>query len=137
MRVRAMHPFNPTIDAAFREYADLQLRRHFLLLDGNTDTPETVAAEGRMDELWEQMDDMQRRSLKGMGSDLNWVRRNGEPPPKGPKSPEEVAAVERQKLVAAMESKEWLGLLHQLRVCAPTIPPVHLAYMRGTAYDAL
>jgi hypothetical protein len=132
-----MSPFQPIVDAAFREYAELELLCHHLLLEGKENAPETLAAEDRMEALWQKLDEVQRRSLNGMASDLNWVRRNGEPPPKGRKTPEEVAATERQTLVAAMESKEWHGLLHHLRVCAPTMAPVQLAYLRGIAYDAL
>src|SRR5260370_20240212 len=113
-----MRTFDSVIDAASREYAELQLRRHNLLQEGKENTPEASAIEDRMDVLWGKLDEDQRRNLNGMASDLNWVRRNGDPPPKGPKSPEEVAATEREKLVAAMESKEWHGLLPQLRVCA-------------------
>src|SRR5438876_924 len=102
-----MTPFQPTIDAAFREYAELELRCHYLLLDGKEYAPETVAAEDRMEELWQKLDEVQRRSLSGMGSDLNWVRRKGEPPPKGRMSPEEVAETDQQEFVAAIGSKEW------------------------------
>ena len=66
-----MPEFTPAIDAVFREYADLELRRHHLLLGGKEDSPEIAAAEDRMDELWTKLDDVQRRSLSGMASDLN------------------------------------------------------------------
>jgi hypothetical protein len=132
-----MSPFDPTVSPAFRDYADLQLRRHYLLLEGKENAPETAALEDRMDELWEKLDEDQRGSLNGMASDLNWVRRKGEPPPMGRKTPEEVTTVERQELVAAKGSKEWHRFLHYLRVCAPTIPLVNLAHLRGSAYDAL
>src|SRR2546423_9676804 len=132
-----MSSLDPTIDAVFREYADLQLRRHYLLLEGKDNAPETAAAEDQLDELWDKLDEVQRRSLNGMGSDLNWVRRKGEPPPKGRKGPEEVTAAEQQELVAAIGSKERHKTLHYLRLCAPMIPVVTLAYLRGRVYEAM
>jgi hypothetical protein len=98
---------------------------------------EILEAEDRMNELWENLDGTQRRSLSGMGSDLNWVRRKGEPPPKGRKEPKEVTPRERQELLAAMESKDWHRLLHFLRLCAPEFPITALAHLRRRAYDAL
>jgi hypothetical protein len=132
-----MSPFDPTIDDVFREYADLELRCHHLLLAGEENTPKTVAAEDRMEELWDKLDEVQRRSLSGMGSDLNWVRRNGEPAPKGRKTAEEVTPTEQQELAAAMERKDWHTILHFLRLCAPVLSAADLATLRGRAYDAL
>jgi hypothetical protein len=132
-----MSPFDPNIDAAFREYADLELRCHRLLLEGKEDTPEIIEAEDRMTELWEKLDEMQRQSLSGMGSDLNWVRRKGEPPPNGRKKPEQIAPTERQAIQEAMESKDWHRLLHYLRMCAPDYPIATLATLRGRAYEGI
>ena len=129
--------FDPTIDAAFRESADLELRCHYLLLEGKENSPECLAAEDRMTVLWEKLDEVQRRSLNGMGSDLNWIRRNGEPPPKGRKTPEEVTSTELQDLEAALGSNEWHKALHYLRLCAATFVPRSLAALRGSAYDAI
>src|SRR4051812_15730714 len=106
-----MSSFDPIIDAVFREFADLELRRHFLLLEGKENTPETEAAEERMEQLWEKLDDVQRRSLKEMASDLNWVRRKGEPPPRGKKEAEDVTETELQELLAAIEAKNWHEVL--------------------------
>jgi tetratricopeptide (TPR) repeat protein len=132
-----MSSFDPTIDAAFRESADLELRCHYLLLEGQEHAPEILAAEDRMTVLWEKLDEVQRRSLNGMGSDLNWIRRQCEPPPKGRKEPKEVTATEQQELVAAIGSKDWHKTLHYLRLCAPMFPIVTLAYLRGRAYEAI
>src|SRR5438445_13727785 len=121
-----MSPFDPVIDAAFREYADLQLRRHNLLQEGKENTPETAAIEDRMNALWEKLDEVQRRNLNGMASDLNWVRRNGEPPPKGPQKPEDVTAKQQEELGAAIGRKEWHRILHHLRLCAPMFPSAGL-----------
>jgi hypothetical protein len=132
-----MAEFAPTIDAAFREYADLELRCHHLLLDGKEDSLETTEAEDRMEKLWPKLDDVQQRSLRGMASDLSWIRRKGEPPPRGRKTPEEVAATDRQELSAAIKSKEWHRILHYLRLCAPTFQAASLARERAIAYDAI
>ena len=132
-----MSPFDPTTDAVFREYADLELRCHHLLLEMKENAPELAAAEDRMDVLWEQLDEVQRRSLKGMGSDLNWVRRKGESPPNGRKDPTDVPPLEQQELMAAIGSKEWHKVLHDLRLCAPLFPVITLAHLRGSAYDAI
>lgn len=130
-----MSSFDPTIDAAFRESAELELRCHYLLLEGKEDALEILAAEDRMTVLWEDLDEVQRRSLNGMGSDLNWVRRKGEQPPNGRKKPEDVTATEQQGLAAAMRLKEWHKVLHYLRLCAPIIPIEKLADLRARAYD--
>jgi hypothetical protein len=127
----------PKIDAVFREYAELQLRRHELLVAAKDDTREITQSEDRMDELWEQLDADQRQSLNGMASDLNWLRRNGEPPPNGRKLPEEVSEAERQALITALASKEWHHVLQLLRICAPTFTLANLALLRGKAYSAL
>src|SRR5437867_4024333 len=132
-----MSDFDPTIDAAFREYADLELRRHHLILEGKENSLEIADAEVRMDELWAKLDGVQRRSVSGMASDLNWVRRDGQPPPKGRQTPEEVTAAERQELSAAMELREWHRVLHYLRLCAPTFQAALLARERGIAYAAI
>lgn len=132
-----MSEFDPTIDPAFREYADLELRCHQLLMDGKEESQEISGAEDRMEELWPKLDDTQRRSLRGMASDLSWLRRKGEPPPKGYKTPEEVAPVERQELLAAIRAKAWHRILHYLRLCAPTFQAASLAKERAIAYEAI
>ena len=131
-----MAELDPTIDATFREYADLQLRRHYLLFQGKEDSPGIAEAEERMEQLWTKLDDVQRRSLSGMASDLNWIRK-GEPPPKGRKTREEVTATEQQELLMAIKSKEWHRILHYLRLCAPSFQAASLARERATAYDAI
>ncbi len=125
------------MDAAFREYAELELRCHQLLLDAKDNVPETEAAEDRMNELWDKLDETQRQCLKGMGSDLNWVRRKGEPPPNGHKVAEEVTPIEQKEMVEAIGSKQWHKTLHYLRRCAPLIPIDALAYSRGRVYEAI
>jgi hypothetical protein len=132
-----MSSFDPKMDAAFRESAELELRCHYLLQEGKADDPEISAAEDRMAVLWEKLDEVQRRSLNGMGSDLNWVRRKGEPPPKGRTRAEEVTAAEQQELAAATGLKQWHKVLHYLRLCAPAYPIAALASLRGRAYEEI
>ncbi len=112
-----MPDFTPKTDAAYREYADKQLRRHFLLVDGKGDSDEAAEIEERLSALWEGMDQTQRHSLNGIASDLNWLRRRGTPPPKG-RAASEVADAELQQLQAAQNAQDWYATLHHLRVCA-------------------
>jgi hypothetical protein len=128
---------DPMIDAVFREYADLALRRHHLLSEGKRDSGEVSDAEERMDTLWPKLDQPQRRCLKGMVSDLNWIRRKAELPPKGRKSPSEVSTHEQQELSAAIKAKDWHRILHYLRLCAPFFHAASLARERGIAYEAI
>ena len=131
-----MRSFNPTIDANFQEYVDLQLRRNGLLSGGKEQDPEFDSVEDKMADLWEKLDDIQRQSVNGMGSDLNWMRRKGQLGPKS-HSPAKVTQDERKDLVTARQSSDWHGLLHYLRICAPAMSAANLAYLRGQAYDAL
>ena len=96
-----MDQFDPTIDAAFLEYADLELRCHRLLSAGKDDSVEMADAEDRMEKLWAKLDEVQKRSLRGMASDLGWVRVKGTSPPKGRKTPDEISQTERQELATA------------------------------------
>lgn len=130
-----MSLFEPILDATFREYADLEFRRHLLLLEGKEQEPGFDAIEDRMTGLWETLNASQRQSLKGMGSDLNWIRRRALPP--NGRKPEETTTAERQDLLRTRKENDWHGFLHSLRECAPIIPPSNLAYLRGTAYDAI
>lgn len=128
---------DPIIDAVFREYTELELRHHQLLQVRKEDSVEIAEAEDRMNLLWPKLDDVQRQSLRGMASDLNWIRRNGQLPPKGRKTPEEVSAAELWELSAAMNSKKWHRILHYLRLCGPVFQTASLARERGIAYDAI
>ena len=78
MRVEAMSHFNPTLNNQYRHYAELLLDHHRFLIERNDDSVEAVAAE--LTAPWDELDATQRRSLAGLGSDLNWVRRDLEPP---------------------------------------------------------
>jgi len=132
-----MTELSPSIDDLFRDYADQNLRRHQLLSAGKEDSEEVSEAEDRMDSLWLKLDDVQRHSLNGMASDLNWIRRNGAPPPRGRKAPAEVPDTDRQELASAMMAKDWHRTLHFLRLCAPIFQAAALARERSVAYDAI
>jgi hypothetical protein len=132
-----MDQFDPTIDAAFLEYADLELRCHCLLSAGKEDSVEMADAEDRMEKLWAKLDEVQKRSLRGMASDLGWVRVKGTSPPKGRKTPDEISQTERQELATARGRKDWHRILHFLRLCAPDFSTVALARERGLAYRAI
>jgi hypothetical protein len=131
-----MTDFTPKIDAAYREYADKQIRRHFLLVEDKGDSDEADEIEARLAVLWECMDDVQRRALNGIASDLNWLRRRGAPPPKG-RAASEVTEAELHELQAAQDAQDWYAILHHLRVCAPAVPQDLLACSRATCYHKL
>ncbi len=131
-----MPPQNPQIDEAYRAYALLLHHHHHLLATGREAAAETEDVEEELSRGLDGLDDAQRRSLSGLASDLNWVRRACVPPPKGPKR-EEVTAGELQKLEKAEAASDWHGLLHQLRVCAPRVPPFRLAQLRAVVWNAL
>lgn len=132
-----MDEFTPTMNEEFRMYAGLRLRRHYLLLDEEDDSQEIAVVEEQMEALWEHFDAIQLQSLSGMGSDLNWIRRNCEPPPNGRKTPEDVSALDRQELEVAMKSKDWHRILHYMRLCAPSFRPASVARERGITYAAI
>ncbi len=124
------------IDVTFRNYAELLLRHYHLLLAGKEDDPETDSVEDLLSSVWEKLNEAQRRSLNGMASDLNWVRRGGTPPPKG-RRPEEVAEEDKRLLTEAEAGKNWLAVLHYLRMCAPVLETDDLAQRRAAAYAGL
>jgi hypothetical protein len=124
------------IDAAYREYAEKQIRRHFLLIEDKGDGDEADEIEARLAILWEGLDDAQRRSLNGIASDLNWLRRRGAAPPKG-RAASEVTEADLCELQATQDAQDWHAILHYLRVCAPAVPQDLLAYSRATCYHKL
>lgn len=131
-----MGSFTPTFDEEYRRYADLLLTHHRLLSEGEDEADETVAVEYEMTELWGRLDAVQRRSLSGLGSDLNWVRRRSSPPPRGRK-PEDVTTQDSQSLDKVTKDSDWHGVLHHLRICGPLIPPFELAHRRAFAWVAV
>src|SRR4051812_8181851 len=116
-----MSDLKPIMNEAYREYAGLLLRRHRRLEEGKDDDPETEDIEERMLRLWGGLDKVQRQSLNGIGSDLNWVLRQGRPAPKA-RRPEEVTEDEKRRLREAEKVGDWHAVLHWLRVCVPAPP---------------
>ena len=124
---------SPTVDSTYRSFAELLLRRHRLLADETSDSTEIDALEDRMTALWEKLDESQRQSLNGLGSDLNWARRRGAAAPKARKA-EEVSETDRANLAAAEAAQDPHAILHWLRVCSPAMEPKDLALRRRRAY---
>jgi hypothetical protein len=131
-----MDTFTPTMNETYLEYAKRLLQHHRLLAGGKETADETITVEDEMTELWDRLDPIQRKSLSGLSSDLNWVRRGGAPAPLGPK-PEDVSPADRHALDEARNASDWHRLLHQLRVCAPSIAVVDLARLRAETWSRL
>lgn len=129
-----MNHINTTIPAEFRKYAALQMRRHKLLCENETAASDEI--EDEMDSIWDALDPEQRRNLNGFAADLNWIRRQSQPPPKGRKL-DEVTTNDHRELLAAREAKDWFKFLHFLRMCAIALPPMNVGYLRGVTYHAL
>lgn len=130
-----MADLTPTMNDAYHEYAGLLLRRHRLLEDSKDESPETEAVEERLTALWAGFDETQRQSLNGIASDLNWVRRHGQPAPKA-RRPEEVTGSEEKQLQRAEKGGDWHTALHLLRVCAPKLDDAaELARRRARALN--
>jgi hypothetical protein len=127
---------HPKVDPLYRAFAELLLRRHRLLLEGNGDDAEIDEVEEGLSALWEKLTEGQRQSLNGVGSDLNWVRRGGSPPPKG-RQREEVTEEDRRHLAEAESAKDWHAVLHYLRACAPEMDVANLASRRAAAYAGI
>jgi tetratricopeptide (TPR) repeat protein len=131
-----MSPQTSILDDQYRRYADLLLRHHRLLSEGKDEEPATEAVEEEMTRLWERLDEHQRRSLSGLGSDLSWLRHRCQLAPRS-RRPEEVTADDFEALIQARNAPDWEGVLQGLRLCAPRMPPFQLAFLRGSAWDAL
>src|SRR5262249_39173692 len=78
-----------------------------------------------------------RHGLRGIAADLGWIRRKGEPAPKGRKTLQEVAFADEQSLATAIQTLDWHNVLHCLRLCAPLFQPASLARERAIAYAAI
>jgi hypothetical protein len=126
----------PTVDAGYRNYAELLLRRHQFLSEGQEEGPEMEEIEEDLSRMWETLSEAQQRSLNGMGSDLNWVRRGGAPPPRG-RPADAVSEEDRRRLSDAESRGDWHVVLHSLRVCASVLAVEDLARRRAAAYAGL
>ncbi len=78
----------------------------------------------------------ERKSLSGLSSDLNWLRRGGTPAPAGPKS-EQIPVKDRLPFFVAWKSSEWHMLLHQSRITAFLFDPFALATTRAMAWEKI
>ncbi len=131
-----MMDITPKLDVAYLRYAALTLRHHQLLSDDMDESEETERVEDELTELWDILDEVQRSSLSGLGSDLQWIRRNGELAPKA-RRPEEVSLEEWQTLNTVVKLQNWHAILHHLRVCGSRIQPDALALLRAEVWDEL
>src|SRR5262245_46827199 len=107
-------------DPNFRAYAMALLRHHDLLSEGKENDVQLEAVEDRMSTLWDKLDEGRRDELRGISSDLNWIRRGYLPAPKGRRK-EDVTQAELDDFQAHNEAGQPLPLLHALRACAPAL----------------
>jgi hypothetical protein len=90
-----MGPHTPTIDDTYRRYADLLLRHSRLLAERGDEDAETEAVEEEMTRLWDHLDAVQRQSLAGLGSDLNWARNGCQLAPRSRRSEDVTPQISR------------------------------------------
>ena len=114
------------IDENFKAYARALMRHHYLLEVGKGDDAEAERTEELLSALWGNLNDTQRLQLRGLSSDLNWLRRKYAPPPKGRKR-KDVTPEELREFYRLNETQDLLRLLPALRVCASAVPPVFVA----------
>ncbi|MGL4551982.1 MAG: tetratricopeptide repeat protein [Gemmataceae bacterium] len=124
------------IDGNFTAYAKALVRHHALIEEGKGDGPEAEKAEETLSALWDRLTDSQRVQLRGLSSDLNWLRRKYAPPPRGRKR-EDVTPEELREFYRLNEAQDYLRMLPALRVCASAVPPVYVAFVRATCYSRL
>src|SRR5262245_20941243 len=115
-----MPPPRPIVDDLYRKYATLRVQLHHLFAEDKHESAEAEAVEEQLTELWDTLTDQQRLSLNGMAADLNWVRRGGDPAPRGPKR-EDVPLDGWTKLVNAIGARDWHALLYYMRTCYPIL----------------
>jgi hypothetical protein len=127
---------NPNFNEPYLAYADALLKHFRLLSDGKDESAEIEQVEEEMSRLWERLDHLQRRSLSGIGSDLNWVRRGGQLPPLGRRSAE-VSQLDESELHAVQAAGEWHSVLGHLRERAAITPKATLAAVRAQCYRRL
>lgn len=127
---------NPTTDDRYRRYVDLLLCHHQLLCNGRHESDEADAVENEMTPLWDELDSAQQQSLSGLGSDLTWIRRRGQPAPRA-KPADQVTDAEIEHVVRANDIGDWNGMLHNLRICGARLPAAEIARFRATAWHKL
>src|SRR5207244_3800062 len=92
-------------DKHFQTYALAILGHHYLLVQGKEGTPELQEVEEFMSWLWKKLNEGQRRELRGISSDLNWIRHGYLPAPKGGRK-EDVTKAELDRFYAEMQILE-------------------------------
>jgi len=130
-----MTDFTPIVDDSYRRYAELLLEHHQHLTAGRADGC-LEAVEEEMTQLWGGLDGIQQRSLSGLSSDLNWLRRGGQVAPRA-KSAVAVTPDDLSELQDARARNDWNKVLHCLRHCSAKLPAFDVAFLRATAWQAL
>ena len=125
----------PNINDIYRRYAELLRRHHHLLAQSRVDD-EIESVENQMTSVWNDLDSIQQRSLSGLSSDLNWLRRGGQLALRA-KQPAQVADENLRELAEARYGRDWHKLLHLLRLCSARLPTFEVAFLRATAWQAL
>ena len=128
-----MKNYAPELNNAYLEYVQHLLQYHSANLREDKDTPAAEELEEKMIALWGGMDDVQRKSLGGIGSDLIWIRSKAALPPRGRRL-EEITEFDEYMLREATKSNDFHAILHHLRVCAAAISPENLALTRAESY---
>lgn len=126
----------PQIDENYLGYARALLRQHQLFGGPAEESPDMDSVEDELTAYWQTLDQAQRGSLNGVGSDLNWIRRGGTPAPKS-RPASEIHLSNYLVLCIASLSKKWHDTLHGLRVCSPILEPLSMALIRYKAYTEL
>jgi len=125
----------------FHLYADDLLRHHSLLIAGIENGVDVEAIETEMSQLWGELEPGERIEIRGMSSDLNWIRRGFLPAPKGRRSDdvrfEELEELDRLSSEAKDDESAVRTLLHTLRLCLPALDPGFAALVFGRCYVGL
>jgi len=120
----------PFSSEAFRRNVAILLRLHHAW----GDKPTADALREELDAAWEALSEEEEVQVRGLSSDLNWVRRG--PAPRGPK----VEDVRQEELVCfrtvAREGELGSEELRLMRRCLPRLPASMVAYRRGRIWAA-
>lgn len=128
-------------DRTFRAYVQALLRHHALLSEGKDNGAQVEVVEDRMSALWPQLDEGLQREIRGISSDLNWLRRGYTPPPKGRRKEDvtwaELEEFQRLNEAAHVDKSALLPLLHAVRACASALEDGLVALCRARCYVGL
>lgn len=125
-----------TADPNFRAYALALVRYHDLLSEGQDDDLRIETVEESMTALWGALNDEQRCELRGISSDLNWIRRGCLAAPKA-RLKEEISQAELEAFGTHLETASPLTLLQAVRTCSAALEPELIADCRVRCYAAL